>query len=205
MTTSFKLFCSGLFLSLGIACAQITEITPSDYFKITREPNIVEALAILTLVTGEETMQSLQAHQAHIIFQDLRGFGPNYANDDALTLVNYNTQQQVIYINQRHQNAPAPALAALIRHESMHSDNSNSIREETCAWTMEAKTWQTMTQAYPKLTTLAIKDSPLVDRLKAIVILLNTNRLAAHIHQNPGYQGLPPYSPGFDDNSLCCF
>ena len=193
------LLSAGLLLSLGTSLA---EINPGNYFQLTREANIASALALLTQVEGEETIQSLQAHQAHLVFQDLSSFGRQYAGDDAMTLVNYTTHQQVIYISNRHQNAPPQALAALIRHEAMHSDNANSIQEETCAWTTEAQTWQAMQKAFPQLSSIPIKTSPLVDRLNAIVILLNANKLAAHIHQNPGYRDLAHTSPGFDNDTV---
>lgn len=199
MTTPLTKCCAALLLSFNLACVlAYAEVSPSDYFKITREPALANALAILTQIEGETTMQSLQAHQAHIIFQDLKGFGPKYAGDDALTLVNDKTHQQVIYMSNRHEHAPYQALAALIHHESMHSDNTNSIQEELCAWTAEAQTWEAMQTTFPELKNIPTKDSPLIDRLNAIVILLNTNKLAAHIKQNPGYQGLPKVSPGFE-------
>ena len=171
-----------------------------ELYQMTREPLLVQALVDLQSIgsDGESTLESLKAHQTHILFQTMAQLGPQYAGNDALSLVNQTTGQQIIYISHRHQTAPPQALAALIKHESMHHDIENSLLEEAAAWTEEGLMWARMKQQYPDLANIPIKMSPLVDRLNAILVLIQNDKLATEIVKNPAYKSLPMTSPCFE-------
>jgi hypothetical protein len=173
-------------------------ISVPELYTITREPVIIKALLTLQAVEGSGPLESLKTHQAHILFQNMGQFGSAYAGNDALSLVNQSTGQQMIYISDRHQEAPAEALAALIRHEAMHNDSQNSLLEEASAWMEEGLTWQRMKAKNPTLNTIPVKSSALVDRLNAITVLIQTGQLSREIVKNPAYQALPMTSPGFE-------
>ncbi len=166
------------------------------YFRCTREPVLIQALAILAETDNKSVVEDLFARDTKILFKDMREFGKAYMNHDALSVI-VNDGRHVIYINSKHASAPPPALAALIRHEAMHNDTENSVHEEVVAWSEEARTWQDMLERYPHLKSIPLKSNALVDRLTAVSVLVQQNKLTWQIRNNVAYKGLPEHSPGF--------
>jgi len=177
------------------------------YKGVTKEEHIMEALELMKGGIADFSRNAIMGNNLSgkpmtISFEDLSKFGQTYANFDALGWKK--KERLYIYINKKHEDAPKPALAALLAHEALHQDDFNSLNEETYAWTMEAAVW----------TQLSTKDSqyndsihPLVTRentLKKLFIKGNyTNQyIKKTVYSNPGYANLPSRSPGFEDDSL---
>ncbi len=87
---------------------------------------------------------NLSGKPVKIEFRDLGQINQEYATFDALGWKK--GKNLYIYINNKHKNAPAGALAALLAHEALHQDEYNSLAEETYAWTMEAVVWNDITK-----------------------------------------------------------
>lgn len=140
---------------------------------------------------------NLSRKPVKIEFRDLSQINKDYATFDALGWKK--GKKLYIFINNKHKDAPAGALAALLAHEALHQDEFNSLAEETYAWTMEAFVWDDILKIYPESDQL----HPLVDRENKLKKLLEkgnyTNRyIKKAVMQNSGYKNLPSYSPGFD-------
>ena len=132
-----------------------------------------------------------------IEFRDLGQINQEYATFDALGWKK--GKKLFIYISNRHKDAPAGALAALLAHEALHQDEFNSLAEEIYAWTMEAFVWDDILKIYPE----SDKEHPLVKRENTLLKHLEkgnyTNKyIKKAVMQNHGYRNLPSYSPGFD-------
>ncbi len=182
---------------LGPLClGKASAYTLADYYHCTHDQVIAEALGDLEHSTQKETVRYLIENEGHVLFKDMRELGPQYLNHDALSVIT-DDDHHIIYINEKHRSAPAPALAAIISHEAMHSDRENSIQEEISAWHQEAKTWQEMLIQYPALKSVAVGQCPLMDRLNAIALLIEHHQLESEIETNVAYHGLPEHSPGF--------
>lgn len=141
---------------------------------------------------------NLSERPVKIEFRNLGEIKQDYANFDALGWKK--GKNLYIYINTKHQNAPAGAIAALLSHEALHQDEFNSLAEETYAWTMEAFVWDEILKVYPESNQ---PSHPLVKRENSLKQLLEkgnyTNKyIKKEVMNNPGYKGLPSYSPGFD-------
>ena len=141
---------------------------------------------------------NLSEKPVKIEFRDLGAIKSDYANFDALGWKR--GKNLYIFINQKHKDAPAGAIAALLAHEALHQDEFNSIAEETYAWTMEAVVWDDILKLYPESN----KQCALVRRENSLKKLLEkgnyTNKyIKKEVMGNPGYKGLPAYSPGFTD------
>ena len=172
-----------LILSIGWTfSANTKEITNpkcnAAYSKVTNEEKVCEALDIMkgsiadfsrNAILGE----NLTNKPVRIEFLELSTVKPQYANYDALGMKKKG--QLFIYINQKHQNAPAEALASLLSHEALHQDEYNSIKEETYAWTMEATTWAALSRKNPQAKN--DKTSSLVLRENMLLKKRNTNEL----------------------------
>ena len=177
----------------------------ADYSAISKDPLISKALDVMATTTGNYARSAimgsnLSGKPIKVMFKNLSGFGPNYANDDALGMKN--GSQLVIYINEKHRNAPPEALAALLSHEAMHQDTSNSINEETYAWTYEAQVWTELKTRQPMLG--SYNNIPLVRRENQIYEMFKNAKYTSRIirqsvQSNPGYRDLPPASPGFEN------
>ena len=142
---------------------------------------------------------NLSEKPVKIEFKDLGVIKSDYANFDALGWKK--GKSLFIFINQKHKDAPAGAIAALLAHEALHQDEFNSLAEETYAWTMEAVVWDDILRLYPESN---VTSSALVRRENALKKLLEkgnyTNKyIKKEVINNPGYKGLPTYSPGFED------
>jgi hypothetical protein len=136
-----------------------------------------------------------------IEFRDLGQINQEYATFYALGWKK--GKNLYIYINQKHKDAPAGAIAALLSHEALHQDEFNSLAEETYAWTMEAVVWDDILKIYPEANQ---PSSSLVKRENTLKKLLEKGRqigkpdqyIKKAVMQNAGYKNLPSYSPGFD-------
>lgn len=133
-----------------------------------------------------------------IEFKDLGSINKDYASFDALGWKR--GSRLYIYINQKHSDAPAIALAALLSHEALHQDEYNSLSEETYAWTMEAAVWCELVRLYPDYE---LNMQSLVQRENTLKRLFEkgdyTNKyIKKTVYSNPGYQNLPESSPGFE-------
>lgn len=177
------------------------------YKKVTKEERIMEALEVMKGGLADFSRRAIMGNNLtsepiFIAFEDLSKFGQAYTNYDALGWKK--KEKLYIYINKKHQDAPAPALAAVLAHEALHQDEFNSLNEETYAWTLEAAVWTQLSEKDPKYN-----DSihPLVIRentLKKLFIKGNyTNKfIKKTVFANPGYANLPSRSPGFEDDNL---
>lgn len=142
---------------------------------------------------------NLSERPVKISFKNLGEINQSYANFDALGWKK--GKNLYIYINTKHQDAPAGAIAALLSHEALHQDEFNSIAEETYAWTMEAFVWNELLKIYPESNQT---EHSLVKRENALKRLLEKGNyqntyIRKEVQNNPGYQGLPTYSPGYDN------
>ena len=132
-------------------------------------------------------------------FLDLSTINPIYTNFDAL---GWKQKKRLhIYINEKHKDAPIEALCALLAHEAIHQDETNSINEETYAWTLEAAVWTQLTEDNPELEKIS---HPLVERenvIKQLFIRGNyTDRdIYKFVISNKGYENLPERSYGFEE------
>lgn len=141
---------------------------------------------------------NLTSKPAKVEFKDLGSINPNYKTFDALGWKK--GSRLYIYVNQKHLDAPAIALAALLSHEALHQDEYNSMAEETYAWTMEANVWCDLLKVYPDYN-LGLQS--LVQRENTLKKLLEKGNysniyIKRTVYSNPGYQNLPETSPGFE-------
>lgn len=183
--------------------AYIKQIAPT-YKNVGSDEIFYVALDMLKDTTGMFSRNAilgnnLSQRPVKIEFRNLGEISPNFATFDALGWKK--GKRLYIYISNRHKDAPAGAIAALLSHEALHQDEFNSLAEETYAWTMEATVWDEIVKLYPKSNDTS---SALVKRentLRKLLIKGNyTNQyIKKSVMQNPGYKGLPSYSPGFED------
>lgn len=177
------------------------------YKGVTKEERIMEALELMKGGIGDFSRRAilgnnLSGKPMNVSFEDLSKFGQAYTNFDALGWKK--KERLYIYINKKHEDAPEPALAALLAHEALHQDDFNSLNEETYAWTMEAAVWTQLSTKNPKhndsLHPLVIRENT----LKKLFIKGNyTNQyIKKTVYSNPGYANLPSRSPGFEDDNL---
>lgn len=175
-----------------------------DTYKVTGKDEIFYvALDMLKGTNGEFSRQAalgnnLTSKPIKIEFKDLGTINPNYKSFDALGWKK--GSRLYIYINQKHTEAPAIAIAALLSHEALHQDEANSLAEETYAWTMEAAVWCELLELNPDFKGGL---QPLVQRENTLKQLLEkgnyTNKyIKKTVYSNPGYQNLPESSPGFE-------
>ncbi len=184
-----------------------SESLKKTYKKVTKDEKIMEALELMKGGLADFSRRAilgnnLSGEPMMVDFDDLSKFGQAYANFDALGWKK--KERLYIYINKKHQDAPAEALAAVLSHEALHQDDFNSLNEETYAWTLEAAVWTQLSEKNPKYN-----DSmhPLVVRentLKKLFIKGNytSKYIRKTVFANPGYSNLPSRSPGFEDDDL---
>ncbi len=181
----------------------IKKITP-EYKSVGKDEIFYVALDMLKNTTGDFSRKAILGNNlterpVKIEFRDLGQINPAYASFDALGWKN--GKRLFIYINPRHKDAPAGALAALLSHEALHQDEYNSIAEETYAWTMEAAVWCEILNEFPesedKLHPLVVRE----DTLKKLFEKGNytSKYIKKTVMQNEGYENLPSTSPGFED------
>jgi hypothetical protein len=181
------------------------------YKQVTTETRIIEALELL-----QESRAGVFSHNAilgnnpthkpmQVQFKDLSELNPKYESFDALGwrkgIKGKRSDKLMIFINSKHIDAPAGALAALLSHEALHQDEFDSLNEETYAWTMEAFVWTQMCDKNPNIEEIT---HPLVTRENILKKLLEkgefTNKyIKKSVFSNPSYSSLPVRSPGFED------
>lgn len=183
----------------------IKQITP-NYKDVGKDEVFYVALDMLKETDGMFSRNAILGNNLSqkpmkIEFRDLGQINQNYATFDALGWKK--GKNLYIYISNRHKDAPAGAIAALLSHEALHQDEFNSLAEETYAWTMEAVVWDDILKVYPECNQ---ESSALVKRENTLKKLLEKGRQAGKpsqyikkaVMQNAGYKNLPSYSPGFD-------
>lgn len=181
----------------------IKQITPG-YKDVGKDEVFYVALDMLKDTEGMFSRNAilgnnLSGKPVRIEFRNLSEINAEYATFDALGWKK--GKRLYIYINTKHKNAPAGAIAALLAHEALHQDEYNSLAEETYAWTMEAFVWNDILKLYPESNQ---EQYPLVVRENTLKRLLEkggyTNKyIKKAVLSNSGYKNLPSYSPGFDN------
>lgn len=181
----------------------IKQITPG-YKDVGKDEVFYVALDMLKDTEGMFSRNAilgnnLSGKPVRIEFRNLSEINAEYATFDALGWKK--GKKLYIYINTKHKNAPAGAIASLLAHEALHQDEYNSLAEETYAWTMEAFVWNDILKLYPESNQ---EQYPLVVRENTLKRLLEkgnyTNKyIKKAVLSNSGYKNLPSYSPGFDN------
>lgn len=185
----------------------LTETTIKQYKKVTKDTRLIMAAEALQGTTGEYSRRAILGNNLtgkpiRVEFKDLASLNEKYANFDALGWKQKGVLH--IFINEKHQNAPKEALAAVLAHEAIHQDELNSINEEVYCWSLEAAVWTQLTDTDPNLQNISHQ---LVDRENAIKKMFvkgnyTSKFIKKSILSNTGYQGLPSRSPGFEDDEL---
>lgn len=185
----------------------LSDETIRQYKRSTKDIKLIEAAESLKGTIGDYSRRAIlgdniSGKPIRVEFKDLSTLNPAYANFDALGWKQRGRLN--IFINQKHQNAPKEALAAVLAHEAIHQDELNSINEEVYCWTLEAAVWTQLTENDPELENVS---HVLVDRENTIKrMFLKGDRTSKYIRKsvisNAGYQGLPSRSPGFEDDDL---
>ena len=181
----------------------IKQITPG-YKDVGKDEVFYVALDMLKDTEGMFSRNAILGNNlsekpVRIEFRNLSEINAEYATFDALGWKK--GKKLYIYINTKHKDAPAGAIAALLAHEALHQDEYNSLAEETYAWTMEAVVWNDILKLYPESNQ---EQYPLVVRENTLKRLLEkgnyTNKyIKKAVLSNSGYKNLPSYSPGFDN------
>jgi len=199
------LFISSLLFSSCFAIVEeINDELIKKYEKITDNPNLIRAVELLDRTTGRYSKEAilgknLSEKPIKIDFLNLSTINPIYTNFDAL---GWKQKKRLhIYLNEKHKDAPIEALCAILAHEAIHQDETNSINEETYAWTLEAAVWTQLTEDNPELEKIS---HPLVERenvIKQLFIRGNyTDRdIYKFVITNKGYENLPERSYGFEE------
>ena len=180
----------------------IKQITPG-YKDVGKDEVFYVALDMLKDTEGMFSRNAILGNKkkkkpVRIEFRNLSEINVEYATFDALGWKK--GKKLYIYINTKHKNAPAGAIAALLAHEALHQDEYNSLAEETYAWTMEAVVWNEILKLYPESNQ---EQYPLVVRENTLKRLLEKGNyknkyIKKAVLSNSGYKNLPSYSPGFD-------
>ncbi len=181
----------------------INKITP-QYKSVGKDEIFYVALDMLKDTTGEFSRMAILGNNltekpVKIEFKNLGEINQAYSSFDALGWKK--GKRLYIFINPRHKDAPAGALAALLAHEALHQDEYNSLAEETYAWTMEATVWSQILEEFPESDN---NTHPLAVRENTLKKLLEKGNytdkyIKKTVHQNKGYANLPATSPGFED------
>lgn len=175
------------------------------YKKITKEDRIIEALELLKTTAGKFSYDAILGNNLthkpmQITFKNLGEIKREYSTFDALGWRQKGTL--FIYINHKHADAPAAAIAAVLAHEALHQDEFDSLNEETYAWTMEASVWTQLCDRDPDVADIA---HPLVTRENLLKKLLEKGEysnkyIKKSVFSNPSYSKLPVRSPGFESD-----
>lgn len=173
------------------------------YRKAAKEEVFIVALDLLTGTVGEYSQKAILGNNltnksVSIQFKDLKSVNPDYESFDAVGWKNGSKLK--IFVNDKHKEAPAIAIAALLAHEALHQDEYNSLVEETYAWTMEAAVWTELTERYDDYD---IPAGNLVQRENTLKKMFKqgnyTNKyIKKAVYSNEAYKDLPEISPGFE-------
>jgi hypothetical protein len=192
------------FLALSTAVAQtqpkVGEVPVTTFYRCTHDDALVQALRLMSKTpVAERSFHLIADAPVRVVFKDMKSLGKGLANYDALSWVS-NRGEQVIFINNKHRQAPPQALAALLSHEAMHNDPYNSLNEEVAGWRMEANVWNAFKTADPTLDAIPPGQSALVDRENSLALQAQNGNLEVFVCGNAGYRNLPDKSPGFGLN-----
>lgn len=160
----------------------------------------MKAFSLMQNGHGESSLTRIVNKPMRVIFKDMKAINKSLRNYDALSWISSHGEQ-VIFVNEKHRDAPPEALAALIAHEAMHEDEFNSVSEEIQSWRHEAVVWMEMKARNPELAKIPPGLYPLVDRENRIESEYRKHSLDNFVRSSPGYQGLPEASPGFGATS----
>lgn len=195
------LFAAIMMFSLALP-GEAKGVKDNSYSTVTNNPKIIKALSLMDGTSAEWAKKSILGDNAShfpmiIKFRDLSELSQDYATFDALGWKK--GKQLYIFINKKHEEAPAEALASILSHESVHQDEFCSLEEETYAWGYEADVWLQMVKRNPSVAQI---QCPLTDRLNILSKLFRnanytTENIRSVVYKNPGYKGLPIHSPGF--------
>lgn len=184
-------------------------VKPADFSKATDNSRLSQALEVMTGTSAEWAQEAILGKNItqkpiKVMFRDLGKISQAYSTFDALGWKGEGGQLY-IFINKKHMDAPVEALASLLSHESIHQDTSSSIEEETYGWCYEAVVWNQMKKKNPQLNNYKYGEDSLVDRLITLEKMFKNaqetdKQIRNAVSTNPGYSGLPAYSPGFDGN-----
>ncbi len=167
------------------------------YLRCTREAGILQAFRLMeSLPQAESALTWIADKPVRILFKDMKTLHKGLSQYDALSWIS-NQGEQVIFINEKHRDAPPEALAAMLAHEALHNDGYNSLSEEVVGWRQEADVWTALKTKNPELAHLPAGKIPLVDRENRIAQEAQLGTLASFVRNNAGYRGLPESSPGF--------
>ncbi|MEI8389304.1 MAG: TonB family protein [bacterium] len=180
----------------------------SKYFKkeygiISNDKLIGQALDLLNNSKYSSVISSLRGNNKsekpiQIYFKELSSYGDKFANFDALGWTNKG--YLYIYINEKHIDAPAEAIASLIARIEVHQDEEDSLNEEIYSTTREVGVWNELIKNNPEVV---LKPSELVTRENKLLEKYKegnyTNKFIKNIiYSNSAYQNLPQTSPGFE-------
>jgi hypothetical protein len=159
---------------------------------VTHDPELAQALSVMTQGPAARSLSRIVRGGIWLTFKDMASIAPTYQGYDALAWM---TREGglVIFVNEKHRQAPPQALAALLAHEATHDDAYNSVREEIAGWNIEASTWQFYCQSLPSLNALTPLPGTLVERLNRLREAQNTGELERLVRSNAGYRQLPEY------------
>lgn len=194
-----------LFLNSSSVFAQ--NLTEYNFSQITTDQKIIAAISLLNNTTLEKTAltailgNNLSQKPIRIMFKDLSEISEEYTDFDALACKD-RSGRPYIFINQKHKNAPAEAIAALLCHETIHQDGESSIAEEIQGWLNEAVEWHQFKKTNPELNCLSEDKYSLVKRLNTLENMYveaggTSGKITEAVAQNEGYKNLALYSPGF--------
>ncbi len=194
-----------VFCMVFILATETSQAKNNAYSKVSSNPKIHRALDLMDGTTADWAKKAILGNNVsgrpfRVQFKNLAELSPNYANFDALGWKK--GSQLYIFINRKHNTAPAEAIASLLSHEAVHQDEQCSLEEETYAWGYEADVWIQMKNRNPKLNKHSLNKYPLVYRLNTLAKLFKeanftTDKIRNVVYSNPGYRGLPVHSPGF--------
>lgn len=203
---NFKQADAAIFDAADVNAANL-ETLEKQYKSITKEVKIMNALELMKGTMGSFSRDAilgnnLSGRNMKIEFKNLAQIKPEYSTFDALGWKK--SGRLYIYINEKHKDAPAEALASLLSHEALHQDEFDSLNEETYAWTMEAAVWYQLSEKNTKLENIS---HPLVYRenmLKKLFVKgdFTDKYIRRAVFSNPGYKNLPTRSPGYEDENL---
>lgn len=173
-----------------------------EFQNITRDESIIKALNVLKTPRTCWVIDAIRGENAshypmRIMFRKLEKMNPAYASYEALTCVD-SIGKIYIFINSKHKDAPAEAIATLLTHEVLHQDEENSIAEETEAWTNEALYWTAFVKRDPSLVN---RPGKLVKRLNTLASIYKKNGergIQRKVMSIPAYDKLDMASAGYE-------
>lgn len=183
---------------VGLPAFSQNHYTMTAFLRCTRENTIMKAFYLMKDSQGERSLNRIVAQSVRVVFKDMASMNKSLRNYDALSWMS-NSGERVIFINQKHRNAPPEALAAIIAHEAMHDDAFNSLSEEVSSWRFEAMVWQELKRKNQSLAHLPAGVNDLVDRENRLEQEDRNGTLEKFVRANPGYRELPEVSPGYGD------